>query len=229
MRVYNNPMRTSIPESAARPTIKGTPEQIADWVRTAIEEGKLPPGAPLHQAELAAQFGLSRIPVREALRHLEAEGYISYQPNKGANVAGLLPLEELREIIEIRECLEKCLMGHALAQLDDAMLAEAEAALDALNRGTTFQQLYGAHEHFHTVLFRAARRPRMSAIINGWRFRLGAQPDVDGERKRAFAHATRGVHRRLLNACRKQDRAAVSRCVAEEYGIVRAIVDRVRG
>jgi hypothetical protein len=58
-------------------------------------------------------------------------------------------------------------------------------------------------------------------IINSWRFRLDAHPDVDGARKRAFARATRDVHRRLLDACRKRDRKAVARCVADEYEIIR--------
>src|SRR5215813_5106156 len=86
--------------------IKGTAEQIADRVRMEIEEGRLPPGAPLNQAELAARFGMSRIPVREALRHLAAEGYVTYRANKGANVVSAVDSDEIEEIIEIRELLE---------------------------------------------------------------------------------------------------------------------------
>src|SRR5262245_58185810 len=85
--------------------IKGTAEQIADRVRMEIEEGRLAPGAPLHQGDLAARFGLSRIPVREALRQLSAEGYITYRPNKGANVVSALDPEDVEEVIEIRESL----------------------------------------------------------------------------------------------------------------------------
>ena len=70
MRRSNAVSRTPLP-------IKGTAEQIADRIRTEIEEGRLAPGAPLSQVDLAARFGLSRIPVREALRHLAAEGYVT--------------------------------------------------------------------------------------------------------------------------------------------------------
>src|SRR5262245_53627232 len=61
IHVYNPPMCPSIGPALE---VKGTADQIADLVRAAIEDGRLAPGAPLHQAELAAQFGMSRIPVR---------------------------------------------------------------------------------------------------------------------------------------------------------------------
>jgi DNA-binding GntR family transcriptional regulator len=217
-------MRRSTENDSAALEIKGTAEQIADRVRTEIEEGRLVPGAPLNQVDLAARFGLSRIPVREALRQLVAEGYVTYRPNKGANVVSALAPEDAQEIIEIRECLEARLMDRAIERLTAQVLDEAAKALDALNHATTAQQVHGAHERFHTLLFQAARRPRMAAIINGWRFRLEVRPDADGARKRAFARATRDVHERLLDACRKRNRKAVGRCVAVEYRIIRATV-----
>jgi DNA-binding GntR family transcriptional regulator len=217
-------MRESNRGGDATLEIKGTAEQIADRVRTEIEEGRLAPGAALNQVELAERFGLSRIPVREALRHLAAEGYVTYRPNKGATVVGAVSHEDVEEIIEIRECLETRLMVHAIDHLTAETLAEAADALDALNHATTARQVQGAHQRFHTVLFQAAQRPRMAAIINGWRFRLDVHPDADGARKRAFARATRDVHKRLLDACRKRSRKSVERCVAMEYRIIRRTV-----
>jgi len=202
--------------------IKGTAEQIADRIRTEIEEGRLVPGAPLNQVDLAARFSLSRIPVREALRQLVAEGYVTYRPNKGANVVSALSLEDVQEIIEIRECLEARLMDRAVERLTPEAVDEAAEALRALNRARTAQEVHGAHQRFHTLLYRAAERPRMEEIINGWRFRLDALPDTDGARKRAFALATRDVHRRLLDACRERNRKVVGHCVAAEYRIIRA-------
>ena len=89
-----------------------------------IEEGRLEPGAPLNQVDLAARFGLSRIPVREALRHLAAEGYVTYRANKGANVVSARTPEEVQEIVEIRECLEACLMDRATLHLTAAALTK---------------------------------------------------------------------------------------------------------
>src|SRR5262245_33354492 len=215
------PMRSTL-------EIKGTAEQIADRVRMEIEEGRLAPGASLNQAELAARFGLSRIPVREALRQLAAEGYITYRANKGANVVSALAPQEVDEIIEIRECLEARLMDRAALRLTADALREAEEALDALNHAKSAHEVQGAHQRFHTILFQAAQRPRMAAIINSWRFRLDVHSVADRERKRGFALATRDVHRRLLDACRKRDRKAVGRCVVAEYGIIRATLEKSR-
>jgi DNA-binding GntR family transcriptional regulator len=215
-------MRKSIESERAELQIKGTAEQIADRIREEIEEGRLAPGASLNQVDLATRFGLSRIPVREALRHLAAEGYVTYLPNKGANVVSAMSAADIEEIIEIRECVEARLMERAVEKLTPEALDEAAEALHALNRAKTARQVDGAHQRFHTVLYRAAERPRMAEIINGWRFRLDVLPDTDGARKRAFALSTRDVHRRLLDACRKRDAEVVGRCVANEYGIIRS-------
>lgn len=218
-------MRKSIESSQAALQIKGTAEQIADRIRAEIEEGRLAPGASLNQVDLATRFGLSRIPVREALRHLAAEGYVTYLPNKGAHVT-TMSTADVEEIIEIRECVEARLMDRAVEKLAPDALDEAAAALHALNQATTAQQIQGAHQRFHTLLYQAAERPRMAEIINGWRFRLDVLPDTDGARKRAFALATRDVHRRLLDACRRGNRQIVGRCVAEEYEIIRTTLRR---
>jgi DNA-binding GntR family transcriptional regulator len=214
-------MRVSSPIRPPALEIKGTADQIADLIRAEIEEGRIVPGAPLNQAELAARFGLSRIPVREALRLLVAEGYVTYRPNKGA-IVSTLAHEDIQEIIEIRECLEVRLMDRALERMSAETLREAEEALDVLNHAKTTREVHGAHERFHTILFQAAQRPRMAAIINDWRFRLGDRPDTDRARKRSFAIATRDVHARLLDACRRRNHKAVERCVVAEYRIIRA-------
>lgn len=212
--------------AATRPEIKGTSEQIADRLRGEIETGFLPPGVALNQVELAMRFGLSRIPVREALRQLEAEGYIDYRPNKGATVVTALPVSELLEIIEIRECLECRLMQNAVEHMGASVLARAQDALDRMNRATKIEELRGMHERFHTILFDAADRPRMAATINEWRFRFDNRSGDEAGRLRAFIRATRDVHQRLLDACAKKNAAAVQRCVDDEYAIIRASLTR---
>ena len=67
----------------------------------------------------------------------------------------------------------------------------------------------------------------MAAIVNSWRFSLDVHSGTDGKRKRAFALATRDVHRHLLDACRKRNQKAVGRRVAEEYRIIRATLGQV--
>ena len=211
-----------MPVSIGAVALKGTADQIADRLRGAIEDGTLAPGDALNQVDLAAEFGLSRIPIREALRRLEAEGYVTYRPNKGASVAQVAAPNDIVEIIDVRECLELQLMEHAVRRISDAVLRDAGAALRALNRARSADELRGAHQRFHGVLFEAAHRPRTASLINEWRFRVDHH-DVDGSQRRAYARNTAGVHKRLLDACARRDLAGVKRCVREEHDYIRSI------
>ncbi len=204
--------------------IKGTSEQIAERLRGEIERGSLAPGTFLNQVALAGRFGLSRIPVREALRQLNAEGYVTYRPNKGATVVGAMSPRDLEEIFEIRMCVESRLMDHVVRHCTRAVLEQADDALRAMNRIATGKaEMRGQHQRFHTLLFEAAHRPRMTAIVNDWRFRLDG-PGDDEPRARAFVRATIPLHQRLLEVCEKGDRRAVQRCVTEEYEVLRSFV-----
>jgi len=72
-----------------KPNKRAAPDLVCDGLRHAILSGELAQGMPLRQDQLAEQFGTSRIPVREALRQLEAEGLVRIEPNKGARVTPL--------------------------------------------------------------------------------------------------------------------------------------------
>jgi DNA-binding GntR family transcriptional regulator len=208
--------------------LRGTADQIADRIRDEIEGGAFAPGDALNQVELAQSFGLSRIPIREALRRLEAEGYVTYLPNKGAVVTNVRR-DDVFEIIEIRECLELRLMDRAVERLDAEIVANARAALRSLNAARTAQALCGAHERFHTVLFEAAGRPCMTSLINAWRFRWDGRSDEDGRMRRTFAAGSADIHRRLIEACVRSDRKGVRRCVTDEYAYIRSIASSLRG
>ncbi len=195
-------------------SIKGTSDQIADVLRFEIESGDLLPGSSLNQVQLADRFNLSRIPIREALRRLEAEGYLTYRPNKGAVIADTPNASELREIIEVREAVETRLMEHAIGNVDEELLARATEAMNAMNRARDEVSLRGSHEHFHSVLFSAANRPLMANVINAWRLRLRF------DHQQAFLRRTRAVHKRLLTALRISDVEVVTACVREEYALI---------
>ncbi len=201
------------------PVIKGTANQIADVLRSQIECGELPPGSTLVQAELAAQFGLSRIPVREALRTLEADGYIVYLPNKGATVALALPSSDLLEIVEMRECIESRLLDHALPRqsLDD--VRRASETLEAIGRARRGDDVRGLHLHFHTLLLAPAGRPRMLETVNKWRLRYD---EPGGAHLSDFLQRTVAVHKQLLHACKLHDGVAAQSALAREYDIFRA-------
>jgi DNA-binding GntR family transcriptional regulator len=213
--------------STAPTPIVGTAEQIAGRIRDEIEAGAIVPGQALSQVDLARAFGLSRIPIREALRALEAEGYVTSRPNKGTSVVAAPTLDDIYETIEIREMIESRIMERAVERVTPETLRAAKAALRALNAARHPLELRGAHERFHTILFDVAERPRMVKLINAWRFRLDAHPDVDGTKRQAFAAAVAGIHENILTACRHHDPALALTCVAKEYAYIRSIAPTI--
>src|SRR5579859_7763427 len=106
-----------------------TPETIATALRGELMAGVLRPGAELSQVELAERFGVSRIPIRDALRILAGEGLVEIEANRGAKAISLTP-GEVREIYDLRILLEcDCLRRAAQAMTPAALQAIDRARL----------------------------------------------------------------------------------------------------
>ena len=144
---------------------QSSPEIIVESLRRAIIEGQLRPGESLRQENLAKHFAVSRIPVREALRQLESEGWVELQPNRGARVT-TLSAEEVREIYEIRASLEVTALRLA-APHHNAQSLEALAAILRHSHSTHDESLYVQYNReFHLALYSPAQRPRLFALID---------------------------------------------------------------
>jgi DNA-binding GntR family transcriptional regulator len=144
---------------------QSSPELIAESLRQAIIEGDLSPGESLRQENLAKHFAVSRIPVREALRRLESEGWIELQRHRGARV---MPLsgEEVNEIYEIRAALEVMALQLAAPRHTARTLKQAAAVL-RLSHSAKDVSLYAQYNReFHMALYAPAQRPRLLASID---------------------------------------------------------------
>jgi DNA-binding GntR family transcriptional regulator len=142
-------------------------EQAADALRRKIMSGELPEGVSLRQDALAAEFGISRIPVREALVQLEGEGLVKIVPHKGAVVSGL-SVDEISELFMLRSLLEPVLLKKSAPRLTaadyaelDAILAEYKVELHAQHT-TRWGEL---NTRLHEVLMSRAGQPRTAAIV----------------------------------------------------------------
>jgi DNA-binding GntR family transcriptional regulator len=140
-------------------------DHVADRLRDAIANGALPAGAPLRQDELAARFGLSRMPVRDALRRLEAEGIVSIHPTRGASVARM-DSAEIRDIYAVRELLEVEALRLSIPGLDAAKLDEAAAALDEIDRETDVGRWGALNRVFHLAIYSACGNARLLSLID---------------------------------------------------------------
>jgi DNA-binding GntR family transcriptional regulator len=139
----------AIPELRDRRT---TSDQIADALRDAILTGEFEDGEELNQVTLAKHFGTSRVPLREALRQLQAEGLVSSEAHKRVLVTAL-SVERVVEILDIRALLE----GHLLAQAMQAITPEHVQRLERLcndmDRTVAHQAWLRKNREFHQALY----------------------------------------------------------------------------
>jgi DNA-binding GntR family transcriptional regulator len=142
---------------------------VADSIRQRILNGELPPGVQLRQDALAEEFGISRIPVREALLQLEASNLVKIMPHRGAVVSGL-SLEELEDIFQLRCQLEPQLLTLSAPHLTNADIQDLHALSREYSRAleaSEIQRWGELNSRFHLDLLRHAARPRTLTIVSG--------------------------------------------------------------
>jgi DNA-binding GntR family transcriptional regulator len=188
-------------EPAAQPRILA--HEIADNVRRLIETGVYPPGAPLRQEELAGRLGVSRIPVREAFRLLEADGLVTLYANRGAFVARPSG-EDVAELFDVRLMLEQDLLRRACPKVTDRALEHIAWLDDRIASARTPAEWVQFDEEFHLAMYVAADRPRTLALVTTLRRSLNAYylrylgPDTRAAQWRA-------EHRALVRALRQRN------------------------
>lgn len=143
---------------------QSAPDIVREGLRKAILSGNLAEGKQLRQDELAEQFGTSRIPVREALRQLEAEGLVKIVPNKGALVRRL-SVDDVLEMLDIRIGLECHALRLAIPNMADEDFLAAEEILDSYNREPSPDGWGAMNRSFHLALYAPCHRPRLMAMI----------------------------------------------------------------
>jgi DNA-binding GntR family transcriptional regulator len=144
------------------------PDVVLDRLRQEILSGVLKPEQKLDQIDLAERLGVSRLPVREALLRLEAEGLVTIHPHRGAYVAHPT-LEELEEVYSIRLLLEGWaarLAAQNLSDEDMSYLEELNQRWEEATGAGDFTAMLMIDREFHTVILQAARRPRLIELID---------------------------------------------------------------
>jgi len=180
---------------------------VADKLRDQIIRGEIPEGSQLRQDAIATQYKVSRIPVREALRQLDAEGLITIVPNRGAVVPALSP-DDVEELFSIRALLEPEVLALSIPRLTEQDFSEADAVLrryvSELRREDHLSAWGRLNWQFHSILYSRANQPRFMAIIRN--------VNNSGERyTRLQLYLTHGTkraneeHHQILELCRNRD------------------------
>jgi DNA-binding GntR family transcriptional regulator len=188
---------------------------VADSLRARILAGSLAEGAALRQEALAAELGVSRIPLREAFRLLAAEGLITLLPHRGA-VVSALSADEIAELFDLRALIESDLIRRAVPRLTEADLDRAEATLaayaDAFDRRDV--EAWGRfNTEFHLALHKPAGRPRSLALAQSLLDQTDRYTRMQLLLTQGQSRARR-EHEDLLNLCRKGEAEAAGTALA---------------
>ncbi|MCL6560377.1 MAG: GntR family transcriptional regulator, partial [Firmicutes bacterium] len=167
--------------------------------------GRLRPGERLMEIQLAEEMGVSRTPVREAIRKLELEGFVVMVPRKGAYVAGI-SVKDIVDVFEVRAALEALAAGLAAERITEEELDKLERSLVQINElssGDNISAIVEGDINFHDVIYRASRNQRLVQIIT---------------------HLQEQIHRFRMTSLSQPGRTKVA--IDEHKKIVEAISDR---
>jgi DNA-binding GntR family transcriptional regulator len=210
-----------------RQTLTG---MTADALRERILHGRFPEGEPLRQDAIAEELGVSRIPVREALRQLEAEGLVTFNPHRGA-VVSTLSLAEIEELFELRAMIELDLLHRSLPRIGSEDVARAKEILDAYETALRNGDVASWGEmnwQFHATLFAPADRPFTLGVAQ----RLHQQCDRYLRMQLALTHGelrANAEHRAILAAVRRKNAARAGDLLRQHIlGAGRALGDFLR-
>jgi len=199
--------------AGAAQSARSTPDLVAHALREAIITGLSAAGQPLRQDELASALRVSKIPVREALRRLEAEGLVVFHTNRGAMVAPLDAAQAV-EIAEIRVALEVLALQLAIPNLTARDLRRAQSVLEELDAETDRARWGTLNRDFHHTLYTPARRPQLLDLITTQHQRFDRCMRVV---LAAMEHQaqSQSEHRAILAACAQPDPQLATSLLAE--------------
>ena len=179
---------------------------VFNTLRQAILKGELKPGERLMEIQLAEKLGVSRTPIREAIRKLELEGLVLMIPRRGAEVAKISH-KSLQDVLEVRGALEELATDLACQRIDEEQLAALHEAEDRFKKAVatgTEMEIAEADEAYHDIIYNATGNKRLIQMINNlreqmYRYRLEYIKD----------EAQRGTlineHEKILEAIRIRD------------------------
>ena len=190
-------------------------EAVVDRIRDMIVSGQLKPGDRLRQDELAATFGVSTMPIREALRQLQAEGLVTFQPRRGAAVSSL-SVSDYEEIYRIREALESLACRWAAEDFDRIPIDRLRSILEQIEESEAHPEdvhprLQLVRDFFFTI-FEASEKEHLLRILSSlW--------DLSQQYRRYFSSIPEIVPQRLENY-----RSVLRACEARDpEGLIKAL------
>lgn len=178
-----------------------------------IRRGELLPGARLRETDLAMRLGISRTPVREAIRQLEADGLVVHLPRQGATIRSL-DYAEIAELYEMRAVLEGTAARLAARSASETEIAELSALNEEFAAAANGEASYELNRQFHLMLLNAAKNRFLVKSTNALRktmLILGTSTLTDQERAEAAANE----HQQIIDAVAARDGEQAEACMRQ--------------
>ena len=179
--------------------------RVADHLRAAILDGEIAPGQWIRQEEVAERFGASRLPVREALRMLEAEGLTEHEANKGSRVT-LLDQHEVDVVYQMRERIEPLALTESLPHLTGDQIEHLEYVQERIEADVQLTEFLVLDREFHLTSYTGCPSEHLLATIrrlwNSTQHHRRAFMQIGGPDRRWVVNSE---HRLLLDAIRRRD------------------------
>ena len=189
-----------------------TPELIANALRSAILQGRYKANQPLRQDLIAEELGVSKIPLREALVQLKAEGLVRFMPKRGA-VVSKLSAAEVEEIYAMRIALETLAIEKAVPRLQPSDLIRAQSVLDIIDSGAEKCQWGDLNWEFHATLYQTADMPLLMQTIQNLHNNVVRYLIIYLDQLSA-SDLSQKEHWALLSACREKRVATAKKVLA---------------
>jgi len=187
--------------------------RVASQLRSEILHGDIAPGRRLSQQRLAERFGVSRIPVRDALQILAGEGLVNPASNGTATVTEM-SVAELQELYELREAVEPLATQLGVQNVGRADVLMMRKQLDVMDEHADTHTWLAANADFHAAVYRRANRPRMTAMVEQLRRLTDRYLYVHLQDAAQTGHL-RSEHQAILAAVEKGDPALAAQLTRE--------------
>ena len=187
---------------------------VFNTLRNAILKGELQPGERLMEIKLADKLGVSRTPIREAIRKLELEGLVVNTPRKGAEVANISS-EDLRDVLEVRRSLEVLAIKLACSKMTDEDLQELEFNIEQFKSSISAKattEIASKDVGFHDIIYKSTGNKRLIQILNNigetmYRYRFEYIKDKDSWKRLVDEHTA------IYEALKRRDEESATKAI----------------
>lgn len=202
---------------------------VFQTLRQAILRGELEPGERLMEIHLAERLGVSRTPIREAIRKLELEGLVVMIPRRGAIVASITE-KDLKDVLEVRRTLEMMAAEIACQRITPELLkelADAGEEFQQLQNTDDYTSLAAADVKFHDIIYAATDNQRLISILNNlreqmYRYRLEYLKDADSHEKLTAEH--KAIYEGIRNGDQEFVRTMVGQHIDNQKAAILAAI-----